>query len=158
MFDVRRWFAAKVMKRPPLDDFDRAAALTDEGNPSEALAALERLLDGQAVPAERRAFAHNKRGVAFMALGRRDDSLDAFCAALVALENYAPALVNVGNMLLEDGDLDDAVEYYRAAIRSDATYPGAHLNLGVALKRAGRSGEAARHLRKAIRLEARRRF
>lgn len=158
MFDVRRWFAAKVRKRPPLDEFDRAAALTDAGNPSAALAALERLLDAPAVPAERRAFAQNKRGVALMALGRRDESLEAFCAALIALENYAPALVNVGNMLLEDGDVEDAVEYYRAGIRSDATYPGAHLNLGVALKRIGRSGEAVRHLRKAIRLEARRRF
>ena len=158
MFDVRRWFAAKVMKRPPPDDFDRAAALTDVGNPSQALAGLEELLGDPSVSAERRAFAHNKRGVALMALGRPDESLSAFCAALVALENYAPTLVNIGNMLLEDGDVEDAVEYYRAAIRSDANYPGAYLNLGVALKRLGRSGEAVRHLRKAIRLEARRRF
>ena len=154
MFDIKRWFAARQRRRPD-DDVGCAAVALDEGRPEEALAALDKALAGD-LTAERRAFGLNKRGVALIALGRRDDARAAFTEALAAVERCAPPLVNLGNLLLEDGDVEGAIESYRAAIRADESYPMAYLNLGVALKRAGRRAEAVRSLRTGHRLEMRR--
>ena len=154
MFDIKRWFAARQRRRPD-DDVGCAAVALDEGRPEEALAALDKALAGD-LTAERRAFGLNKRGVALIALGRRDDARAAFTEALAAVERCAPPLVNLGNLLLEDGDVEGAIERYRAAIRADESYPMAYLNLGVALKRAGRRAEAVRSLRTVHRLEMRR--
>jgi len=156
MFDIKRWFAVPSLRKRPRDEADLAASLIEAGEPQEALGALEGALATETTP-ERRAFAHNKRGVALVELGRVDEALAAFCEALCAVESYAPALVNIGNVLLEEGDVADAIEHYRAAIRADETYAGAYMNLGVALKRAGRASEATRCLKKALRLEMRRR-
>jgi tetratricopeptide (TPR) repeat protein len=154
VFDIKRWFAARQRRRPD-DDVGWAAVALDEGRPEEALAALDEALAGDLTP-ERRAFGLNKRGVALIALGRRDDARAAFTEALAAVERCAPPLVNLGNLLLEDGDVEGAIESYRAAIRADESYPMAYLNLGVALKRAGRRAEAVRSLRTGHRLEMRR--
>jgi tetratricopeptide (TPR) repeat protein len=103
------------------------------------------------------AAAHNKRGVALVALARRDDALDAFCAALLSDERCAAALVNIGNLLLEDGHELDAVDYYESALRLDDAYAAAYGNLGVALRRLGRRPESVRALKTAARLAGRRR-
>ncbi len=106
--------------------------------------------------AVRRAAIANKRGVALVALGRRDEALAAFCDALDADERAAPALVNLGNLLVEDGHASDAVDYYRSAIACDDGYAPAYRNLGIALKRLGRRGEAVGAFRAAVRREAKR--
>lgn len=106
-------------------------------------------------PVEDLPLLHNKRGVARVHLGRRDDAFADFSAALDLAPSYAPALTNVGNLLLEDGVLDDAIAYYQAAIRSDEDHAAAHQNLGVAYRRMGRIGDAVRELRKAQRIETR---
>lgn len=72
-----------------------------------------------------------------------------FAMALELSPAFAPALVNVGNLLLEDGDLKGAVARYEAALRSDDGYHVAHLNLGVAYKKLGRHAEAVREFRRA---------
>jgi tetratricopeptide (TPR) repeat protein len=137
--------------RPP---YERGLAALDAGRHAEAFEALSEAL---AVAANERARveACNKRGVAAMALGQRDAALADFCAALDLDERYAPALVNLGNLLLEDGHVQDAIDYYQAALRADERYAGAHRNLGIAYKRIGRHAESVRHLRSAMRLEIR---
>ncbi len=112
------------------------------------------LLDRTADVAER-AFLLNKRGVVRIGLERRELAERDFADALEAVAGYAPALTNLGNLLLEDGDADAAIALYRRAIASDGEYAIAHLNLGVALKRVGRFGEAVRALREAQRCEER---
>jgi len=152
-FDVRSWFAGP---RRALTPYERALTALEAGEYGVALdecaAALALAVDDAA-----RADALNKRGVALVGLGRRDEALSAFCEALECSEKHAPALVNVGNLLLEDGNLEDAVDYYQAAMRADPAYPLAYRNLSVASKRLGRPAEAVRYLRVADRLEARRR-
>ena len=152
-FDVRSWFAGP---RRALTPYERALTALEAGEYGVALdecaAALALAGDDAA-----RADALNKRGVALVGLDRRDEALSAFCEALECSEKHAPALVNVGNLLLEDGNLEDAVDYYQAAMRADPAYPLAYRNLSVASKRLGRPGEAVRYLRVADRLEARRR-
>jgi tetratricopeptide (TPR) repeat protein len=105
-------------------------------------------------PAER-AFYLNKRGVALAALGRVPEAREDFEAALICVPRFAPSLTNLGNLLMEAGDVDGAVAQYRAAIAADDDYPVAHFNLGVALKRGGHVDEGVREMRKAQRLEGR---
>lgn len=98
---------------------------------------------------------YNKRGVARIHLGRREDAFADFSAALAVAPSYAPALTNVGNLLLEDGKLEDAIAHYQSAIRSDEDHAAAHQNLGIAYRRQGRIADAVREFRRAQRIEMR---
>lgn len=100
-----------------------------------------------------RAFLHNKRGVARIGLGRRDEARSDFTQALHAHPGHAGALTNLGNLALEDDDLAGAIGQYERAIAADAEYAVAYFNLGVAYKRAGRIADGVRALRQAQRLE-----
>jgi tetratricopeptide (TPR) repeat protein len=154
MFDVRSVFAALRPKPGPRDAFERGVVALDSGDHMAAVCEFDAaLVDAQDDDA--RAAIHNKRGVALVALGRRPEALDAFCAALAHDERCAPALVNLGNMLLEDGHPHDAIDHYEAALRADENYSAAYRNLGIALRRLGRRAEAVRALRSADRLAGR---
>jgi tetratricopeptide (TPR) repeat protein len=139
-----------------------------KAEPRTALSALQRgdfaaaepLLTRQieeALRPRQRAFFLNKRGVARIKLGRRDDARADFEDALACVGRYAPALTNIGNLLLEEDRVDEAISAYRDAIDADAEYAVAYVNLGSAYKRAGRLDEAVRALRTGLRLEGRKR-
>jgi tetratricopeptide (TPR) repeat protein len=156
MFDVRSLFAAFRRGPGPATAFERGVVALDSGDHEAAVREFTSALDGaDGDPA--RATIHNKIGVARIGLGRRDDAFDAFCTALEHDERCAAALVNVGNLLLEDGHALDAIDYYEAALRADETYAAGYRNLGIALKRLGRRAEAVRALRSADRYAGRRR-
>ena len=124
------------------------------GKHAEAEARLSELLAGEGAAAERAAVA-NKRGVARVQLGRRDEALADFRLALEMRPDFPPALVNIGNLLLEDGRLDEAIAQYERAVRVDDEYALAHLNLSAAYKKAGRHEEAVREYRRGGKLEGR---
>ncbi len=134
--------------------FACALAALDRADFAEAERALAELLE-QTTAAPERAFLLNKRGVARINLQRRGDAERDFVDALLCIDDYAPALTNLGSLLLEKGDVDAAIAHYRRAIARDGDYVLAHQNLGVALKRAGRLDEAVRALREAQRCEQR---
>jgi protein O-GlcNAc transferase len=123
----------------------------DFSGAEEALSALiERIEE-----APERAFLLNKRGVARIGLDRRELARDDFAAALEARPDYAPALTNLGNLLLEEGAVEAAIARYERAVARDPEYAIAYLNLSVAYKRAGRIADAVRALRHSQRLESR---
>jgi tetratricopeptide (TPR) repeat protein len=119
-----------------------------------AEAALSGLLEEPCTRVER-AYLLNKRGVARIALDLRELAWDDFNAALQAIDEYPPALTNLGNLSLEDGAVDEAILLYERAIANDQEYAVAYLNLGVAFKQQGRIDEAVRVLRRADRIERR---
>jgi tetratricopeptide (TPR) repeat protein len=121
----------------------------------QAVARLDVLLADSDLSAGERAAAANKRGVALIQLQRMDEARAAFEQALEIVPKFAPALVNIGNLHLEDGRFDEAIRFYESAIASDDEYALAHHNLGVAYKRLGRTGDSVRELRRAHRLEGR---
>jgi lipoprotein NlpI len=122
---------------------------------SSADAELSQLLAREELTGEERAFLLNKRGVARIGLQAPQRARADFIAALEAFSGCAPALTNLGNLLLEEGQVDAAIANYERAIASDREYANAYLNLGVAYKRAGRIAEGVRALRDAHRLEQR---
>lgn len=121
----------------------------------EALARLDEILAGPHLPAPERAAVSNKRGVALVELRRPQEAREAFETALRAVPKFAPALVNIGNLHLEAGELDEAIRLYESAAASDEYYALAYHNLGVAYKRLGRTADSVRALKRAHRLEGR---
>lgn len=122
---------------------------------ASAETAFSQFLAGEHLSLGERAFLLNKRGVARIGLERRELAQADFEAALEIKPAYAPALANLGNLLLEEGKVDAAIARYESAIRADREYAIAYLNLSVAYKRTGRIAEAVRALRQAQRLEQR---
>jgi tetratricopeptide (TPR) repeat protein len=137
------------------DEFACALEALDRRDFSRAQSELDSLIEGHSSGGMERAFLLNKRGVARIGLELRELARADFEAALEAQSQYAPALTNLGNLLLESGRLQDAIDHYERAIASDDEYAVAYLNLGVAYKRAGRIAEGVRALRQAQRLEQR---
>src|SRR5665213_972971 len=122
MFDVRRWFAARARGKARTP-FERGVRELDARRAEAALELFTEALATESDPVARAA-AYNKRAVALIRLGRRGEAHDALCEALREHERCAPALVNLGNLRLEDGDVDGAIERYRAALRADEDYAG----------------------------------
>ncbi|MGC9991447.1 MAG: tetratricopeptide repeat protein [Candidatus Cybelea sp.] len=137
------------------DEFACALEALDRRDFARAQSELDSLLERPSSRGAERAFLLNKRGVARIGLELRELAWADFDAALEAQSQYAPALTNLGNLLLESGRLQDAIDHYERAIASDGEYAIAYLNLGVAYKRAGRIAEGVRALRQAQRLEQR---
>lgn len=148
MFRLPRGFASRRVPEP------YAAALEALGRRDFERAERDftELLETRDAPADR-AFLLNKRGVARAGRSQADAARDDFIAALECVPRYPPALTNLGNLLLEAGDIDAAIARYEEAIAADPEYALAHLNLGTAYKRAGRFDEGVRALRAAQRLE-----
>lgn len=153
MFNLRRFLA---LFRPELyTPFELALRDLAQGRSEQALSRLDTLLCDPELSVRERAAVANKRGVALMDLRRSGDARIAFEHALSIVPNYAPALVNIGNLHLEAGNTDEAIRFYERAVLSDDDYATAHHNLAVAYKRLGRTHDAVRELRKATRLEGR---
>jgi len=140
--------------QPVRDPFERAIAELERGDAAAAVTGFTTMLHA-ARSDEACARIYNKRGVAYVRLGEREQGLRDFSEALAVVPRFAPALANIGNLLLEDGAFDDAIVHYEAAIRADETYAIAHLNLSVAYRKTGRRAAAVRELRLAHRLEGR---
>lgn len=137
------------------EEFACALDALDRRDFEAAQAELTALLERYPSEGLERAFLLNKRGVARIGLERRELAEEDFNAALAARTRYAPALTNLGNLLLESGRLPEAIAHYERAIEFDGDYAIAYLNLGVAYKRCGRVAEGVRALRHAQRLEDR---
>jgi Flp pilus assembly protein TadD len=131
------------------DHLGRGLRLEDQGSFVEALAVYRRAQE--LFPDDPRPV--HRAGVMLIRLDRRDEARQAFLAATTIQHEYAPALTNLGNMLLEQEDIQGAIELYRRAIASSPDYPGAHHNLGVAYRRQGRMSEYVSEQRQATRLE-----
>ncbi len=162
MFDVLARLAARRPQgaktaRPPEGDpseYERGLAALTAGRADEALAAFEAALE-RAPGGDERARIQNKRGVALVALARPAQARAAFNEALEARAAFAPALVNLGNLSLEEGLTAEAIGLYERAIAADPDYAPAYFNCGIACKRSGLRAQAVRHFRTAVRLEAR---
>lgn len=150
MFNLGRFLAP--FRRKPLEPYEVALTALAHGRFSDALESFDALLKDETLAGEKRAALTNKRGVALVSLHRREDARHAFEAALEIKSRYAPALVNLGNLHLESGELEAAVAQYEAAIAADDTYAPAHHNLAVAYKRLGRTADSVRELRRAHKL------
>jgi tetratricopeptide (TPR) repeat protein len=154
MFAMRAWLTALLRRGHSLtDDYAAGLAALEAGRYDEACASFAAALLAAGPGQRSRLQTLNKRGVAHARAGRRPEACADFQAALELDRRYAPALVNLGNVYLEEGSVEEAIASYEAAIRGDDRYAPAYANLGVAYRRLGEYGKSVRALRMAARLE-----
>lgn len=138
---------------------DDAAVLAETGAALErreialALELLEPLGERPAGPFE--AERLTQLGTARILDGDDEAARSCFEQALTLDPRHTRALVNLGNVALEAGEVDLAIERYQAALRVDEGFSNAHHNLGVAYRRKGILGKSVASLRRAQRAERR---
>lgn len=91
-------------------------------------------------------------GLSFRQAGYWHDSVTLFNHALAVTENNHLAHYNLGEALLEKGELAEAARHFRAAVSIRPTFDEAWTNLGVVLGMSGRHGEAIGAFRRALAL------
>ena len=111
-----------------------AAALFMDGRTPEALNAVRTVVDAN----PRHARAQNLLGAACATTGHRDCARDAFLASIDADPRDPNTYVNLGQLLLDSGDVAGATDYLTQALTLDPTNAAAR----DALARARRSSPA----------------
>ncbi|AUN33642.1 hypothetical protein C0V82_22290 (plasmid) [Niveispirillum cyanobacteriorum] len=89
-------------------------------------------------------------GMASHRLARRAEARSAFARAVGLRPLLAPARVNLGLILLEDGDAQAALPHLRRAVELAPGSANARFLLARTLRRLGQKDEAEEHLRQAI--------
>jgi len=123
-----------------------ASVLIDQKRYDDAVNLLTR-----SVIREDDAIAHNMLGVAFSSLGKREEAIGQFEAALVHDPTFEEADYNLASMKLKD-DPAEAERLFLRAIELEPDYADAHRELGCLLHKTGQDPQAEYHLRRAIEL------
>lgn len=88
--------------------------------------------------------AHNVLGLAYRNAGSAAEAEAEFRSALAIYPEYGSALVNLGNLELERGEVKSARARYEAALAQNPGFERARWNLAVALERLGDMDGATR--------------
>ncbi|TAM89527.1 tetratricopeptide repeat protein [bacterium] len=143
-------------RRPgPSGPFEEGVSAIEAGRYREAYHLLTRALHEPGASSAQAAAIYNKRGVALVQQGRHEEALADFTAAIGSDPACTSAIVNVGNLALERGDVEAAIVQYEAALRIDRECALAHHNLGTAYRMIGRRKESVVHLKTADKIRSR---
>jgi tetratricopeptide (TPR) repeat protein len=85
----------------------------------------------------------------------RAEAIDAYHRVLSANPAHVDALINLGMLSYDGGDLEKAADCFRRAAALEEENAVAQFNLGSVLEEMGELEEARQHLRLAVRLDAR---
>jgi len=85
----------------------------------------------------------------------RADAIDAYGRVLSANPAHVDALINLGMLSYDGGDLENAADCFRRAVALEEGNAVARFNLGSVLDETGELEEARRHFRLAVRLDPR---
>jgi tetratricopeptide (TPR) repeat protein len=96
---------------------------------------------------------HNNRGIIYASIGRTDNAVKEFQAAIRINPDSVMVHNNLGIMYARQGRTEDAVKEFLMEIRINPDFYSAHYNLGVAYKMEGRLDEAVKEFQTALRLK-----
>ena len=132
----------------------RAMELWDAGYQRHLQNDLEGAIDlyGRSIQTWPTAEAYTFRGWAYERMGRVDEAIAEYRAAIQITPDHAKALCNLGNVQQDQGKLEEAIAAFREAIRLDPDDAISHYNVGNALQVRGKLQEAIAAYRTAIRL------
>ena len=102
-------------------------------------------------PEERKALAHNERGLAHFEKGRVEQAVKEYNEAIRAYPSLAAAHNNLGSAHFAAARFEEAAAAFRRAAELDANYGQAHFNLALAHLKLGREREADAALQAAVR-------
>lgn len=86
-------------------------------------------------------------------LAGEGSAVRAYREALTINPHHLPALINLGNLLLEQDSLGEAIDCFNRAISADRRIAPAHLGLGIALQRKQQPQDALPCFEQALALE-----
>ncbi|MEL6321084.1 MAG: tetratricopeptide repeat protein, partial [Cyanobacteria bacterium J06626_14] len=130
--------ASATVLQPPLSaateaDLDRAEALCQQQNWTEAIAQCVALLDHNPTLAP----AHKLLGTAYQATKDLKHAEEHYQIALQLQPNWAEVSVNVGNLHARQQQWDEAIQNYQQAITLKPDFAGAYRNLAKVWTRKG---------------------
>ena len=96
--------------------------------------------------------AHNDLGIAFSQVGRTQEAIDQYNAALQINPNYVEARNDLGIALGQQGRTQEAIDQYKAVLQFNPNLPKTHNNLGIALCQLKRNEEGIAEFRAALQL------
>jgi cytochrome c-type biogenesis protein CcmH/NrfG len=82
-----------------------------------------------------------------------DEAITQYQEALEIRPDFAEAHNNLGNALLQKGNVGEAITQYQNALQINPDYVDALNNLGSALRQKGRVDEAIRHYQEALKIK-----
>jgi Tfp pilus assembly protein PilF len=116
--------------------------------------ALQAILDGfgdSSPPRDKdNAEAHLLRGIILREQGKRQAAMTDFDAAVKRRPDLVEALIELGTMKLQAGNVGEATPLLESAVRFGPTNPLAHLNLGDAYRLGGKPAEAKKEFDTAL--------
>ena len=136
--------AKSPQKSRPNDSY--AKALSDSGDPKEALSYVQRAI--QAEP--RNAYAHYNAGRILDKLDRSGEAIGWYQSAIGLKPDLKEAYNNLAVDYLVQGNAEKAAEIYRTVLEKDPSFAEAHNNLGTILREQKRLEEAATHFKLAL--------
>jgi tetratricopeptide (TPR) repeat protein len=102
-------------------------------------------------PEERKALAHNERGLEHFAKGKLEQAVKEYNEAIRAFPSLAPAHNNLGSAHFAAARFEEAAAAFRRAAELDPDYGQAHFNLALAHLKLGRERDADAALQAALR-------
>ena len=102
-------------------------------------------------PEERKALAHNERGLGHFEKGRVEQAVKEYNEAIRAFPTLAAAHNNLGSAHFAAARFEEAAAAFRHAAELDKNYGQAHFNLALAHLKLGREREADAALQAAVR-------
>lgn len=102
-------------------------------------------------PEERKALAHNERGLGHFEKGKIEQAVKEYNEAIRAYPNLAAAHNNLGSAHFAAGRFEEAAASFQRAAELEPAYGQAHFNLALAQLKLGREREADAALRAAVR-------
>ncbi len=97
-------------------------------------------------------FAHYNLGNRLNVLGKTEEAIEHFKAAVEINPSYASAYNNLGISLEKLGRKEEAAKYYALALQSDSGGAVSHLNFGNTLLESGKTDQAIAEYLEALRL------
>ena len=99
------------------------------------------------------AILYNLVGISNQGLGRLDEAIQAFNAALSLDPTNADAFYNIGSVLQDQGKLEEAIDSYQKGVLIEPNYAEAYNNMGIALNDQGKLDAAKSAYAKAYKIK-----
>jgi tetratricopeptide (TPR) repeat protein len=125
-----------------------AALAIEKDDPQRAIQLAQ-----SALAIRKSAVGYHTYGEALRRLGRTDDAVAAFRAALRQEPDYVPSLANLAAMLAEQGRLDEAIPLARRAVEADPHSVPNRMNLALMYLNSNQPNLARPHLEAVLRLD-----
>lgn len=139
--------AVTETQRRRFEDGKSDTTFPSDANKAAARAGIVRALS----PEERKALAHNERGLENFAQGKIEQAVKEYNEAIRAYPNLAAAHNNLGSAYFAAARFEEAAASFRRATELDPNYGQAHFNLALTHLKLGREREADAALQSALR-------